>query len=135
MSAVLARTERAQRFYAAAAELHNIGNDVYQKSQEDVPVGETGNLKSSGHISNMIRGPVAISEIGYGGASAIGIALKLVRAATGRFKTISLWDSFHGASLDTISIGGESAFRQNAGPLLPGCEHAPPPDPSPCNSE
>lgn len=69
MSAVLARTERAQRFYAAAAELHNIGNDVYQKSQEDVPVGETGNLKSSGHISNMIRGPVAISEIGYGGAA------------------------------------------------------------------
>lgn len=67
-----------------------------------------------------------------GGASAIGIALKLVRAATGRFKTISMWDSFHGASLDAISIGGESAFRQNAGPLLPGCEHVPPPDPSHC---
>ena len=67
-----------------------------------------------------------------GGATAIGIALKLIRAATGRFKTISMWDSFHGASLDAISIGGESAFRQNAGPLLPGCEHVPPPDPSHC---
>ena len=67
-----------------------------------------------------------------GGALAIGIALKLARAATGRFKTISLWDSFHGASLDAISVGGESAFRKNAGPLLPGCEHAPPPDPSHC---
>ena len=67
-----------------------------------------------------------------GGASAIGMALKLARAATGRFKTISMWDSFHGASLDAISIGGESAFRENAGPLLPGCEHVPPPDPSHC---
>ena len=67
-----------------------------------------------------------------GGTSAIGVALKLARAATGHFKTISMWDSFHGASLDAISIGGERAFRENAGPLLPGCEHVPPPDPSHC---
>ena len=63
-----------------------------------------------------------------GGTSAIGMALKLARAATGRFKTISMWDSFHGASLDAISIGGEAIFRSGMGPLLPGCEHVPPPD-------
>ena len=63
-----------------------------------------------------------------GGAEAIGIALKLARMATGRYKTVSMWDSFHGASLDTISIGGEAIFRQGIGPLLPGTEHAPPPD-------
>ena len=63
-----------------------------------------------------------------GGTSAISMALRLARAATGRFKTISMWDSFHGASLDAISIGGESLFRHAAGPLLPGTEHAPPPD-------
>jgi 4-aminobutyrate aminotransferase len=63
-----------------------------------------------------------------GGTTAIGMALKLARAATGRFKTISMWDSFHGASLDAISIGGESIFRSGAGPLLPGTEHVPPPD-------
>lgn len=67
-----------------------------------------------------------------GGTSAMGMALKLARAATGRHKTISHWDSFHGASLDAISIGGESIFRQGIGPLLPGCEHAPPPDPQQC---
>jgi 4-aminobutyrate aminotransferase len=43
-----------------------------------------------------------------------------------------MWDAFHGASLDAISVGGESAFRKEAGPLLPGCEHVPPPDPSHC---
>lgn len=66
------------------------------------------------------------------GTAAIGMALKLARATTGRHKTISMWDSFHGASLDAISIGGEAIFRQNAGPLLSGCEHVPPPDPSQC---
>jgi len=63
-----------------------------------------------------------------GGAEAVGIALKLARLVTGRHKTISMWDSFHGATLDTISIGGEAIFRQDMGPLLPGSEHAPPPD-------
>ena len=60
-----------------------------------------------------------------GGTSAIGIAMKLARYATGRHKTISMWDSFHGASLDAISIGGENLFRNGLGPLLPGCFHVP----------
>ncbi len=67
-----------------------------------------------------------------GGTSAIGMALKLARAATGRFKTISMWDAFHGASLDAISIGGEAIFRKNMGPMLPGTEHVPPADPQHC---
>jgi 4-aminobutyrate aminotransferase len=62
------------------------------------------------------------------GTAAIGMALKLARMATGRFKTISMWDSFHGASLDAISVGGEAIFRKDVGPLLPGAEHVPPPD-------
>ena len=63
-----------------------------------------------------------------GGAEAVGIALKLARISTGRHKTISMWDSFHGATLDTISIGGEAVFRQDMGPLLSGTEHVPPAD-------
>lgn len=62
-----------------------------------------------------------------GGTSAIGMALKLARIATGRHKTISMWDSFHGASLDAISVGGEEIFRGGVGPLLPGAQHVPPP--------
>lgn len=67
-----------------------------------------------------------------GGSAAIGIALKLARLATGRHKTLSMWDAFHGASLDAISIGGEAAFRRGIGPLLPGAEHVPPCDPGHC---
>ena len=67
-----------------------------------------------------------------GGTEAIGMALKLARIATGRHKTVSMWDSFHGASLDAISIGGEALFRRGIGPLLPGTEHVPPCDPRAC---
>ena len=67
-----------------------------------------------------------------GGAEAISMAIKLARMATGRFKTVSMWDSFHGATLDTISLGGEALFRNQIGPLLPGAEHVPPPEPLQC---
>jgi 4-aminobutyrate aminotransferase len=66
------------------------------------------------------------------GAAAMGMALRLARVATGRFKTVSMWDAFHGASLDTSSVGGQRMFREEAGPLLPGTEHVPPPDPYRC---
>ena len=60
------------------------------------------------------------------GAVAVGMALKLARYVTGRHKTVSMWDSFHGATLDAISVGGEALFRRDVGPLLPGSEHVPP---------
>ena len=68
-----------------------------------------------------------------GGALAVSMALKLARMATGRFKFVSMWGAFHGATLDTISVGGEAVFRYGIGPLLPGCEHAPACAPSRCS--
>ncbi|EHW0634697.1 aspartate aminotransferase family protein [Vibrio vulnificus] len=61
-----------------------------------------------------------------GGTSAVGMALKLARHITGNCKIVSLWDSFHGASLDAISVGGEACFRQGMGPLMAGVERIPP---------
>ncbi|WP_440888935.1 aspartate aminotransferase family protein [Vibrio sp. WZ-1] len=61
-----------------------------------------------------------------GGTSVVGMALKLARHITGNFKVVSLWDSFHGASLDAISVGGEACFRQGMGPLMAGVERIPP---------
>ncbi|TOG50908.1 aspartate aminotransferase family protein [Vibrio parahaemolyticus] len=61
-----------------------------------------------------------------GGTSAVGTALKLARHITGNCKVVSLWDSFHGASLDAISVGGEACFRQGMGPLMAGVERIPP---------
>ncbi|MER2600896.1 MAG: aspartate aminotransferase family protein [Candidatus Competibacter phosphatis] len=62
-----------------------------------------------------------------GGSDAVEIALKIARAATGRFKTLSFWDAFHGAGFGAASVGGEALFRSGPiGPLLAGTEHLPP---------
>lgn len=62
-----------------------------------------------------------------GGSDAIEVALKMARVATGRFKTLSFWDAFHGAGFGASSIGGEEMFRGGpVGPLLAGTEHVPP---------
>jgi len=62
-----------------------------------------------------------------GGSDAVEVAIKLARAATGRFKTLSFWDAFHGAGLGASSVGGESMFRSGPiGPLLSGSEHVAP---------
>ncbi|MGB3314559.1 MAG: aspartate aminotransferase family protein, partial [Albidovulum sp.] len=62
-----------------------------------------------------------------GGSDANEVALRIARAATGRFKTVSFWDAFHGAGFGASSVGGEATFRSHiAGPLLPGAEHVAP---------
>jgi 4-aminobutyrate aminotransferase len=62
-----------------------------------------------------------------GGSEAIEIALKIARLATGRFKTVSFWDAFHGAGFAAAAVGGEAMFRSHGiGPLPPGTEHVAP---------
>lgn len=71
--------------------------------------------------------PLSKMLFATGGSDAIEIALKVARAATGRFKTVSFWDSFHGAGFGASSVGGEQLFRSGPiGPLLPGSEHVAP---------
>ncbi len=73
--------------------------------------------------------PGGLSKVLFttGGSDANEVALKVARAATGRFKTVSFWDSFHGAGFGAASIGGEALFRSGPiGPLLPGTEHVAP---------
>ncbi|MFN4243272.1 MAG: aminotransferase class III-fold pyridoxal phosphate-dependent enzyme [Tepidisphaerales bacterium] len=60
------------------------------------------------------------------GCLAVGTALKAARRITGRYKCVGFWGAFHGASLETISVGGERLFRDGMGPLLPGALHAHP---------
>jgi 4-aminobutyrate aminotransferase len=78
-------------------------------------------------LAGLLPGNLNRSLFAPGGTSVIGMALKLARVVTGKYKVVSLWDSFHGASLDAISAGGEAIFRKQMGPLLPGVIHIPPP--------
>ena len=78
-------------------------------------------------LAEITPGELSKSLFAPSGAAAVSMALKLARHATGRHRTLSMWGSFHGANLDTISVGGEAIFRAGAGPLLSGAEHVPPP--------
>ena len=61
------------------------------------------------------------------GSDAIELSLAYARATTGRHKTISFWDSYHGTGFGARSVGGEAMFRSGPiGPLLCGSEHVPP---------
>lgn len=62
-----------------------------------------------------------------GGSDAVEVAIKVARAATGRFKTLSFWDSFHGAGFGASSLSGEALFRSGpAAPLVAGGQHVAP---------
>lgn len=62
-----------------------------------------------------------------GGSDAIEVAIKIARTATGRFKTLSFWDAFHGAGFGASALSGETLFRSGpAAPLIPGAAHVAP---------
>lgn len=89
-----------------------------------IELAEALGARTQGQLPKVLLAP--------GGSAAVGIALKLARVATGRAGIIGLWDSFHGASMDAISVGGEEPFKRHLGPLLPGVEHVPSCDPPRC---
>jgi len=73
--------------------------------------------------------PGSLSKVLFttGGSDANEVAIKLARAATGRFKTLSFWDAFHGAGIGASSLSGEALFRAGAAaPLVAGSQHVAP---------
>ena len=63
-----------------------------------------------------------------GGSEAIEMAVSLAKQITGRWKTISYWDSYHGNGFQSSSLGGEEHFTTGQGPMVPGAFHVEFPD-------
>lgn len=62
-----------------------------------------------------------------GGSDAVELAVKIARVATGRFKTLSFWDAFHGAGIGASALSGEVLFRSGpAAPMVAGAQHVAP---------
>jgi 4-aminobutyrate aminotransferase len=73
--------------------------------------------------------PGSLSKVLFttGGSDAIEVAIKIARAATGRHKTLSFWDAFHGAGTGAAAMSGEVLFRSGpAAPLVAGALHLAP---------
>ena len=68
-----------------------------------------------------------------GGSEAVETALKLARQACiargdpGRYKVVSRWGSYHGATLGALSLSGRPPLRRPYAPLLLDAPHIPPP--------
>lgn len=61
-----------------------------------------------------------------GGAAANELALTIARVHTGRYKSITFDDSYHGRSFGAVSLTGAAVHRSpRLGPLLPGAMHVP----------
>ena len=73
--------------------------------------------------------PADLSKVLFttGGSDAVEVAIKIARTATGRYKTLSFWDAFHGAGFGASALSGEALFRSGpAAPLVAGAEHVAP---------
>lgn len=73
-----------------------------------------------------------------GGSEVTEAAIKLARqyhrqsgspGSSGRYKVISLYRSYHGATLGALSASGHASMRTPYEPLMPGFLHVLPPDP------
>ena len=78
-------------------------------------------------IAEIAPGDLSRLLLTTGGSDAIEVAVKIARTATGRHKTLSFWDAFHGAGFGASALSGESLFRSGpAAPLVAGDQHVPP---------
>jgi predicted acetylornithine/succinylornithine family transaminase len=61
------------------------------------------------------------------GTEANEAAIKLARlnGGPGRYKIVSMLNSFHGRTMGALSATGQPKYHQGVGPLLPGFQHAP----------
>ena len=74
-------------------------------------------------LAEITPGDLCKSLFCPGGSEAIEMAITLAKQVTGNFKTISFWDSFHGAGFAAASVGGEEHFKGGLGPMMPGALH------------
>jgi ornithine--oxo-acid transaminase len=74
-----------------------------------------------------VRLPESLDAVFFAstGAEAVDTAMKFARAATGRPRLISCESSFHGVTLGPLSLVGDDFFKEEFGPLLPGCARVP----------
>jgi ornithine--oxo-acid transaminase len=75
----------------------------------------------------LARAPASVAAMvpANSGTESVEAALKIARAATGRPRVLYAEHAFHGLTLGSLSVNGNSEFTDGFGPLLPGCDAVP----------
>jgi 4-aminobutyrate aminotransferase len=100
---------------AAVKKLLNAGLSFCPRRYTNIPA-----VQLAKKLSDVTPEGLCRSLFCPGGSEAIEMALMLAKQVTGKFKTVSFWDSFHGAGFGAASIGGEEHFSGGLGPMVPG---------------
>lgn len=58
-----------------------------------------------------------------GGSEAIEMAVTLAKHVTGRWKTISFWNQYHGNTFQAATLSGNEHFTSGIGPMVTGAYH------------
>jgi len=98
-----------------AAELMCVGNLYYWQSQAEL---------AEAIVRHGFEGKVFFC---HSGAEANEAALKLTRLAAGegRYKIISFSNCFHGRTMGSLSLTGQTKLHKGFEPMLPGCVYVP----------
>jgi 4-aminobutyrate aminotransferase / (S)-3-amino-2-methylpropionate transaminase / 5-aminovalerate transaminase len=78
-------------------------------------------------LAAVTPGDLKRSFFSNSGAEANEAALRLAKQATGRREVVALTYGFHGRTVGTLSVTGNSARKKNNGPYLPGVAFGPAP--------
>src|SRR5580693_7571397 len=99
---------------------------------EELLAARTGNLPQlgvtllSGVLAEQLlaRAPASVAAMvpANTGTESVEAAIKIARAATGRPRILYAEHAFHGLTLGSLSLNGNSEFRDGFGPFMPGCE-------------
>ena len=99
---------------------------------EQVMAARTGNLPQLGvtllsgvlaeQLLSRAPGSVAAMVPANSGTEAVEAAIKIARAATGRPRVLYAEHAFHGLTLGSLSVNGNTEFREGFGPLLADCD-------------
>ncbi|MEQ9298305.1 MAG: aminotransferase class III-fold pyridoxal phosphate-dependent enzyme [Cyclobacteriaceae bacterium] len=58
-----------------------------------------------------------------GGSEAIEMAVMLAKHITGKWKTLSFWNQYHGNTFQAATLSGNEHFTAGLGPMVPGAFH------------
>jgi 4-aminobutyrate aminotransferase-like enzyme len=78
-------------------------------------------------LAEVTPGDLTKSFFCNSGAEANEGAMRLAKQATGRSEFVALAHSFHGRTIGTLSVTGNSGRKKNNGPYLPGVAFGPAP--------
>ena len=88
-------------------------------SETSIELGET--------LPTLWGDPKAKVSLAPSGGDANDAAICVAKASTGRYKTVSFYDAFHGRNSGALSVGGGYSDRRTLGPVMPGTLKVPPP--------